>query len=245
MENTIAPPPAKWRSVEVARGTAWWTESWALFMKNPGIWVLFGIIFIVGLMVLNIVPMIGGLAAAVLAQVILGGWMMSARKAESGGALEAGDLFAGFKDKLNPLLVLGALAAVASIVIFMVTFFMGGSAFLGMMLGGVASSTGGVMAGAAFGLLALLVGLALGFVAAMAFWFAPALVVFRDTAPIDALKASWSGSLANVGACLVYGVIWIAAGVVASIPFGLGWIVLMPLTVLGIYASYKDIFENA
>jgi uncharacterized membrane protein len=37
-------------------------------------------------------------------------------------------------------------------------------------------------------------------------------------------------------------VIYIVASIVASIPFGLGWIVLLPVTLLSVYVSYKDVF---
>jgi uncharacterized membrane protein len=235
---------AKWRAVDSSRGTVWLTEAWALFMKNPGMWVIFGLIFMVGMVFLGFIPMIGGLISALLTQVIIGGWMLCARKLETGGTLEVGDLFVGFKEKLNPLLVLGALALAATVVIVLVMVVLGGGAMMGMMAGGAARSGGGFMASAAVGMLALLVGLVLGSVFAMAFWFAPALVVFRDIAPVDALKASWSASLGNMVPFLVFGVIWIIAAVVASIPLGLGWFVLMPVTALACYRSYVDIFEG-
>jgi hypothetical protein len=31
---------------------------------------------------------------------------------------------------------------------------------------------------------------------------------------------------------------------VASIPFGLGWLLLIPLTMLAMYRSYQDVFER-
>jgi uncharacterized membrane protein len=246
MDEAVIAAGAARRGVDSGRGVAWWSESWALFMKNPGMWLVFGLIMLIGFAVLSIIPLIGGLAAAVLAQVMVGGWVLSARKLDSGAAIDVNDLFSVFKgDKLSPLLVLGALAAVGSLVIGIVVAVMGGGAIFGMLAGAGARSAGGMMAGAFIGLLAVLVGLALGFVLGMALWFAAALVVFRGDAPVDALKASWSASLANVVAFLVYGLIWIAAAVIASIPLMLGWLLLAPLTMLGIYCSYKDIFEGA
>lgn len=236
--------PGKARQVEAGRGVNWWAEAWTLFMKAPGMWLLFGLAVLIGSIVLSIVPVIGGLAVALGMQIVVGGWMLSARKAASGASLQPADLLAGFKEHLNPLLVLGALALGACIVIFGALALLGGGAVMGMMAGGVGRSAGGVMAGAFMGLLTLLVGFGLSFVFAMAFWFAPALVVFRGMAPVDALKASWSASLSNIAPFLVYGLLWIVASVVASIPFGLGWLVLMPLTVLSIYCSYQDIFEG-
>jgi hypothetical protein len=244
MEEAVVGAGVTGRNVGSGRGTAWWAESWALFMKNPGMWLVFTVIYLVGMVVLHFIPVLGSLIAAALTQVLVGGWMLSARKLESGGQLEVADLFEGFKDKLNPLLVLGAIALGASLVIGLIMMAMGGGAMLGMAAGGAASSMGGVMAGMALGMLALLVGVLLSFVFAMAIWFAPALVVLRNVAPVEAMKASWSASLQNIVPFLVYGVIWIVAAVVASIPFFLGWLVLMPLTALGMYCAYKDIFEG-
>jgi uncharacterized membrane protein len=246
MENAmIESKPVKGRQVDAGRGVHWWTQAWGLFMKAPGMWLLFGLGVLVGSIVLGVVPVLGGLAVALLMQIVVGGWMLSARKLESGGSLEPADLLAGFKSHLNPLLVLGALALGACIVIFAVMALFGGGAMMGMMAGGMARSAGGMAAGAFVGLLTLLAVVALSFVFAMAFWFAPALVVFRQLAPVDAVKASWAASLSNIAAFVVYGLLWIVASVVASIPFGLGWLVLMPLTVLGMYCAYQDIFEGA
>jgi hypothetical protein len=245
MEQAISERNFARRTVDAGRGVAWWSEAWALFMKNLGMWLAFGVIVLIGSVVLGLIPLIGGLAVALVLQVIAGGWLLSARKAESGQPLEIPDLFSGFKDKLGPLMVLGALAAVGGLIIGVVMFVMGGGAMFGMMAGAGARSAGGMMAGAAVGLLAIVVGIGLGFVLGMALWFAPALVVFRGSAPMDAMKASWSASLANMFAFVVFGLLWIIAAVLASIPFGLGWLLLMPLTMLAMYCSYKDIFEGS
>lgn len=245
MESAVTQIAApKGRPVEAGRGVTWWTQAWELFMKAPGMWLVFGLAVVVGSFVLSIVPVVGGLAVAVVMQVIVGGWMLSARKVATGGGLEPADLLAGFKENLNPLLVLGALALGACIAIFAVMALLGGGAVMGMMAGGMGRSAGGFMAGAFMGMLAMVAALGLSFIFAMAFWFAPALVVFRGVQPVEALKASWSASLSNIAAFLVYGLLWIVASIVASIPFGLGWLVLMPLTVLSMYCAYQDIFEG-
>ena len=246
MEESMTVSSPGHRTVDAGRGTAWWTESWALFMKNPAMWLLFGVIFCVGFAVLGLIPLLGGLVAALVTQVVIGGWMLSARKLEGGGALEIADLFSGFqKERLNPLIVLGALALAASAAIALLLALIGGGAVMGTMIGGAHRSSGAMMAGMGVGLLAMLIGLVLSFVMAMAFWFAPALVVFRNVAPLDALKASWSATLANFASFFVYGLIWIVAAIVASIPIFLGWLLLVPLTILGMYCAYQDIFERS
>jgi uncharacterized membrane protein len=76
----------------------------------------------------------------------------------------------------------------------------------------------------------------------MAWWFAPALVIFRNDEPIAALKASFFACLDNVGAFLVYSLVGLALALLASIPFGLGWLVLAPVYGASSYASYVDVF---
>jgi uncharacterized membrane protein len=58
------------------------------------------------------------------------------------------------------------------------------------------------------------------------------------------MKASFAGCLRNVVPFLVYGVVGVLLAIVASIPFGLGWFVLLPVTIASLYASYCDIFED-
>ncbi len=63
-------------------------------------------------------------------------------------------------------------------------------------------------------------------------------------APVEAMKASFAACLKNTVPFLVYGALYLVAAIVASIPFGLGWIVLVPVLMLTMYVSYKDIFGS-
>ena len=56
------------------------------------------------------------------------------------------------------------------------------------------------------------------------------------------MKASFAACLRNVPPFLVYGLLGVAFAVVASIPLGLGWLVLLPVYAATTYTSYKDIF---
>jgi uncharacterized membrane protein len=208
-------------SVAADRGVGWWTDAWALFMRNAPMWVALGLILFVGMMVVGMVPVLGAVAIGLLMPVLAGGWMLAARKVHDGGALEVADLFSGFQgERLGPLLVLGALLLAAMIAI-------------------------GLVAGLGAGFAALTVAFVLGAVVTMALWFAPALVVLRKTPPVEALQLSWAASLKNLMAFLVFGLIYIVASIVASIPFGLGWILLLPVSMLAVFVSYRDVFEAA
>ncbi|WP_280154655.1 BPSS1780 family membrane protein [Piscinibacter sp. XHJ-5] len=243
MDEMTTRPAGEPRNVEAGRGTGWWTEGWALFTKNAGLWIVLGLILLVVFVVLSFIPFIGWLATSLLAPVFIGSWMLAARKVEGGGTLEVGDLFLAFKgEQMTQLLVVGALLLAGTFVIALVVGMLGFGAAAGMMAGDHSGSAGGMMAAAGAGMLAFLVMMALGVLVAMAFWFAPALVVFRNVAPVDAMKSSFAACLKNIVPMLVYGVLYILAAIVASIPFGLGWIVLVPLVLLTIYVSYKDIY---
>lgn len=240
VSSTIEP-----RTVEPGRGLAWWSEAWALFMRSALLWVALALILVVALGVIGMVPMLGTLATALLMPALAGGWLIAARKVEGGGALEAGDLLAGFQgERLTPLLVLGAGLAAATVLMFMAAFALGAGAVFGVFAGGGMrhGGMGGMLPAMGLGLMALLVVLLFGLVATAALWFAPALVVFRRMAPVDAVKASLSAVLRNWLPFLVYGAIQIGLAIVASIPFGLGWLVLLPVMMLTVYVSYGDVF---
>ena len=241
MENispSASPAPAP-RSVAADRAVAWWTEAWTLFMKAPGIWIVFGLITFLLLAVLNFfIPLLGGLVSALILPVLVGSWMLAARKVEGGGTLELNDLFAAFKDKLSPLVVLGALLLGASVVAVLVASLLGVGAWVGVWAGG-----GQGVAWSA-GLLGMLVVLAFATVVAMVFWYAPPLIVLRGVAPVDAAKASFAACLKNIVPFLIYSVIYLIASVIASLLFGLGWILLVPVLMLTAYTSYKDLFGD-
>jgi uncharacterized membrane protein len=231
-------------SVATERGVGWWTDAWALFMRNAPMWVALGLILFVGMMVVGMVPVLGAVAIGLLMPVLAGGLMLAARKVHDGGALEVADLFAGFQgERLGPLLVLGALLLAAMIAIGLVAGLLGAGAIVGLAMGGARHSMGGMMAGLGAGFAALAVAFVLGAVVTMALWFAPALVVLRKTPPVEALQLSWAASLKNLVPFLVFGLIYIVASIVASIPFGLGWILLLPVSMLAVFVSYRDVFE--
>jgi uncharacterized membrane protein len=242
METTTAAPQPQ--AVDAGRALAWWTEAWQLFTRAALMWIVLLLALMVICVVVGLIPVIGGLAVSFATPVFGGSLMLAARKVDRGGELEIGDLFTGFRDRLAPLLVLGALLLAVSVGVGVIAMVFGLGTVFGVMAGGMAERPGAVLAALGAGMMALLVVLALLVPVAMAFWFAPALVALRDMAPVEALKSSFSACLRNVVPMLVYGVLYIVAAAVASIPFGLGWIVLLPLLVLTIYTSYRDIYEK-
>ncbi len=227
------------RTVPAGNAFEWLKQGWAIFMANPGIWVAISVIFFVIYLGLSIVPVIGQLAAHLLTPVLGAGWLLASQKVSNNGTLEIPDLFAGFKQNSQNLIMLGVLYMAAMLAIIAVAAVLGGGSMAsGMMMGnsaGVGMALGGMM-------LALMISLALSVPVVMAMWFAPALVVFNNMQPVPALKASFDACMKNMLVFLVYGLITLVLCFFAALPLGLGFLVLVPVLAGSLYASYRDIF---
>jgi uncharacterized membrane protein len=224
-------------SVDAGRGIAWLTQGWSTFRQAPLIWIALTVIGIVLFVVLSFVPVLGQIGTSLLYVLFAGGIMLGCRALERGEELTIAHLFAGTQSHLSPLLVVGALYLAALFGLFLIVGLVGGGSIFAVV-------SGQIEAGAAVGsvLLTTLVLALLLVPLAMTVWFAPSLVALHNVAPVEAMKLSFRGCLRNLLAFLVYGVVLFILAIVASIPFGLGWLVLLPMTAGSVYASYKDIF---
>jgi uncharacterized membrane protein len=227
--------------VPAGHGWDWIVAGWEMFKKQPGMWIGLIVVAAIIMIVLAFIPFLGSLALMVLGPVFGGGIMLGCRALDEGGELEIGHLFAGFKNKFSTLAAVGAVYLAASVVIALVVGLITGAGLFALMGGGDPSA--GAAAGAFMTvMLAFLIMMALMIPVAMAIWFAPALVVLNDRGAVEAMKESFAGSLKNIVPFLLYGVVLFVAGLIAAIPFGLGWLVLGPVVAGSIYASYRDIY---
>lgn len=227
------------RAVGAGQGWTWIAEGFGVFRKAPGIWIAAVVILFVILIVLAFIPLLGAVATFLVMPVFVGGLLLGCRALQRGGELELAHLFAGFKEQTGNLIVVGALAIGAWIIVMVpVVLIVGTGGVMAVLRGdaaGAAAMGGSVM-------LAWLVALALSIPIYMALWFAPALVVLRGLAPIAALQESFFGCLKNILPFLVYSIVLMVLAIVASIPLGLGWLVLGPTLIASVYVSYRDIF---
>lgn len=233
------------RAVAAGQGWAWITGGFELFKKQPGMWIALVVVLFVILIVLsflNVLFFLGSLAMMLLMPVFVGGLMLACQAQQRGSPLEMGHLFAGFKTQTGNLIVLGALALGGWIIVMVpVLLIVGVGAFFGAASGDAA---GAVAMGGSF-LIAWLLAMALSILLYMALWFAPALVVLRGVAPVEAIRRSFFGCLKNIVPFLIYGIIMLALGIVAAIPLGLGWLVLGPVAVASVYVAYRDIYGDS
>jgi uncharacterized membrane protein len=93
------------------------------------------------------------------------------------------------------------------------------------------------------GMLALLALLTFSVLVSAALWFAPALVVLRGLPPMAALRASLRAVRDNALTFLLYAVVQLLLAATATLPYHVGWVVMVPVMLLTTYVSYRDVFE--
>lgn len=233
------------QAVAFGNGWQWIAQGWALFMRQPGTWILMCIAAGVLFIALSLVPFAGYLATSLLWPVIWAGFSIACRDLERGEELRFGHLFAGFRGHAGALISIGAFFLVAMLAIFVIAALIAGIGVTGMFNAVVLGRQDAAFLNGGLALLLwLLIILGLSMPVYMAGWFAPALVVLHGLGVGDALKTSFRASLKNILPFLLYGVVLFAFAIVASIPLMLGWLAFGPVLIASVYASYRDIFTE-
>lgn len=227
------------QSRPIGHGWTWIREGWELFKRQPGMWIGIVLLLFVIMIAAAFIPFIGGLAMSLFGPVFAAGIVSGCKALESGGELEIGHLFAGFRSRTGTLVGVGALYLAGSLVVMLVV---GLTMGVGMatMLGQADPQSMGAMGMTV--VLAMLVMMALLLPLVMAIWFAAPLVVFHDHGAIEAMKASFAGCLKNILPFLWYSVAFFLLAIVATLPLGLGWLVLGPVLGASLYTAYRDIY---
>jgi len=229
-------------SVPAGDGWQWIAGGFTLFKQQPGLWIGLVIVWAIIAILLGLIPLIGGIATTLLTPVMLGGLMLGCRSLDNEEGLTFNHLFAGFSTNTGNLVIVGVLQLVAIIAVLIVAALI--ALVLGLMPALMSGDSNALMRAGPGVLIAVLVALGLMVPVYMALWFAPALVVFRDMTATEAMKTSFRACLMNIVPFLVYGIIGLVLAILASIPFMLGWLVLAPVGIASIYASYRGIFRG-
>jgi uncharacterized membrane protein len=227
------------QSRPIGHGWTWITQGWELFKRQPGMWIGIVLLLLVIMIAAAFIPFIGGMAMSLFGPVFAAGIVSGCKALESGGELEIGHLFAGFRERTGTLVGVGALYLAGSLVVMLavgVTMGVGMATMMGQADPQAMEAMGMTV------VLAMLIMMALLLPLIMAIWFAAPLVVFHDHGAIEAMKASFAGCLKNVLPFLWYSVLFMLLAIVASIPLGLGWLVLGPVFGASVYTSYRDIY---
>lgn len=251
-------------------GYRWFSEGIKLFIRQPWPWLaLVGVTTLV-LLVLSLLPLLGLIAVFMVFPGIAAGFLFASRDALAGQPITFNHLLTGFKTAPRPLLAVGGLAF-AGIFLGMLVFALGWHEEF-MRLVNLARSQTSDQAAVLLAMRELLIPSLLMFsvllLMAMATWFAPALVIFKQASPRDALRLSFKAQLKNIWPFLVFGLLMLALDAVSSFTLRMlvaalqaiagaqiaGFVAMLisfpllcaflAITFASAYISYADIFES-
>ena len=236
------------QSIDAGRAVVWYSFGWLTFMANPVVWVVMMLIIFVMTLILQIIPLVGPVVLALILPALTGGLMYGVKQAEHGRIIKISHLFKPLTDEHSrvPMVVLGAVLLGFSILLFIAAaLIIGGSAGIGIFGGNANDANHTMVAIGAMGIgmaLMLVLALAYGLVTFAALAFAVPMVLFNGVSPVAAVKSSIGASIKNTVPLAVFLVIYFVLAVIAAIPMLLGFLVLAPVTVAALYASYRDIY---
>lgn len=229
--EALLPEP---RHLSASSATQWWRDAWEGFKADVSPWVLTTILMVLVSVVSSWIAgesMIMGVVVQILSFVLYAGLLIGAHDSYFGKDMKVSYLIEGFYRRPAAVAGLALLFVLIWVAVLVAAVFLGVMAF-------AAVAAGNVLA-----LILMIVALALGALLTMAFWFAPVLLVLHPQVDVlRAMKMSFAGCLDNILPMFVYGLWFILFAIVATIPLGLGWLVLIPLSILSTYVAYRQIF---
>lgn len=257
--------------VPAINGWLWVRGGFALFRKNPALWLamIFAYWLVMGVanLVVSVVPVIGpwlGLAVtSALIPAFSVSFMVFSREIAHDRPVGMPLLLSGFRENLQPLLVLGALYLLATLAVLGGSALADGGLLARWMLFGQRPTQEALVEGR------LLQAIALASViytpVLMAYWFSPTLTAWRGLGAAQSLFYSFFATLRNWRAFLLYSlglgviggiaptiVLIIALAVRPSSPLLSGILIysvvpavlmLVPTLFASFYISYVDIFS--
>lgn len=246
------------RQLPLARGWAWLREGLQLWRRNPALVTFASLGYLLMLVLVSVVPFVGQPLASLLMPVFSLGVINTCRAVDEGRKAGPDLLFSGFQQNLRPLLMVGALYLVGSVLVLLVTSLVDNGALMQVMSG--AEDVDPQQAGPNF-TFALFVALALSTPVMMAYWFAPILAGWWDVPAPKAMFFSFVACLRNWRPFVAYAIALvlfcavlpgIVIGVLGLISPMLATLVSVPLPVLLIpivfasfYANIRDVFADA
>lgn len=238
-------------------GFRWVLDGFRILRRQPI--ALVAIVFMnLALMALSmLVPLVGSLGPLILTPLFMVGMMEAARMAEAGTNPSPATLFIGFRAQSGqawkPLVLLGVINALATLLALAVSILAGGDLLMDLASGRKNPNDPAVsesaLLGAAFAFAIVYLPVQL------ATWYAPLFIAWDRVPLVKAMFFSIAAILRNKWAFLTYALGWVAVAVIASLVLRLLnsllagsptlWsIVLTPLWLIGITAVYCSFWST-
>jgi hypothetical protein len=231
------------RRVPARAGFEWMTGAFRLFMKSPLMLSAATAIFLGALLILQLIPYAGAGLAETLTPLMLAGFMRAFRAIDEGSDPELPQFAAGFRTHALPLATVGAiyLGILFAILWLMKMLGVDYAAMMQAMQEGASPEQ--VARGLEGKGALLLLGLALAIPAVSATWYAPALVLFGNASPLQAMGLSLKACARNWAALTVNGLALIPVFLLALIPL-VGMLVAVPVMLGTAYLGYQSMFAS-
>lgn len=248
------------QALPTAAGWRWLWTGFAIFRRNPPLLSFLVIAYWFAVLFLNVLPVIGPLAASLAIPGLSVGLMQAARNADRGVGVTPGMLFGSFRDNPRTLLALGALYLCCTLGALGISALVDGGDLVRYLLADSRAERA-AFEDADFTLPVLVVA-ALMVPVMMAWWFAPVLAAWHRLTLGKSLFFSFVACWMNWRPFVAYGVaLLIVAGIMPGVVLGLllllfpeasqfmtalvmtpMLLIVAPAIFASFYAVYRDIF---
>ncbi|MGK2953121.1 MAG: BPSS1780 family membrane protein [Thiobacillus sp.] len=231
------------RKVAAGQGFHWVAAGFRLYRKTPlllsaAFAVLFGMV-----MALGLIPVVGGSLSELASPLMVAGFMAAYRVLDDGRELELPQFLAGVQGPAIPLMTVGAVQLIGTLLIGKIMLNMGFDPQAVVTAAQSQQDPAAMQAMLNQAIPAVFTGLLLFTPLIMATWFAPALILFGGARPATALGVSLRAVAKNWPAMAVNGLtLGLLLFLSALVPMLLGLLVAMPVLFGSLYASYQAIF---
>jgi uncharacterized membrane protein len=231
------------RKVAASQGFQWVAAGFRLYRKTPlllsaAFAMLFGVV-----MALGLIPMVGGALSELASPLMVAGFLAAYRALDDGNELELPNFLAGVQGPAIPLMAVGAVQLLGTLLIGKIMLGMGFDPQAVITAAQSQKDPAEMQAILNQAMPAVLTGLVLFTPLIMATWFAPALILFGGARPATALGVSLKAVARNWAAMMMNGIaLGLLLFLAALVPMLLGLLVAMPVLFGSLYASYQAIF---
>ena len=225
---------------------SWYKTGWRLFLINPSTWILYTLLWVLLAIILWQIPILGRVALWMINPALYAGFLYQAAEMEQGRPLAVNHFFIGLTDKTKrlSLLMLGVITLAAYVILNVVTV-------VDPSLYSTIESL--LRADASSGIVAIVINLLLRCVllfmiltlATMALLYSCPAIMFAGSDGFDAMMNSFETCARHWRAFAAFMGIFIGLAIVAMIPMGLGFLVLIPVTFCAAYASFQTLYGSA
>lgn len=240
------------RHVTAGRCLEWLLAGWQVFIVQPWLWLLMGLLTFLALLVCVLlapwIPVLGPMLPPVAFILSIAGMLKACSHQATGGTPEVVDTLKGMQTHTVHLVLLGVFFSLPLVLLALLTYLaIGGGLLVGLLgaaLGNaVQGIAGGLAAFATFLLSTWTVFLIAWSLLLLALLFAPALIIFHDATPLDAMRASFAASMKSLGAILAFGALLYVLFLLVLASAGLGAVLFIPVFACALHRAYRDIFD--